>query len=806
MRLNRRPRRRDRIVLGWIAAGSLGLSLSTWAVTAAIATDADATIAPAESFNAEERGHWAYLPVERPEPPEVGDRSWIRNPIDRFILAEIEALEFEPAPEADRISLIRRLTFDLTGLPPTPEEVDAFLRDDRPDAYERLVEDLLERPGFGERWAQHWLDLAHYADSNGFELDADRPDAWRYRDWVVKALNDDLPYDQFLSLQLAGDELAPGDESALIATGFGRCGPREVVGGNIDPKVRRQSELSGVTGTVGSVFMGLTIGCAKCHDHKFDAIPTTDYYRLQAFFEAAEMVELPIATDEQRAAYKAAEEEVAARTQPLREAKAALEAPYRAALRAAKEAALTDEERAVLAIPDEDRTPLQKKMAAGANRALNIPWEELAEAVAEDPEDHAERERLKRAIFEIERTLPPPPAGVMALAEPKGEEAVEAPETFVYRRGDPYNLGPKVGPRPLGIVLTNMGGDAFAADGIEPVDGRTGRRTALARWMTRPENPLTARVIVNRLWQHHLGRGIVASPSDFGVRGEYPSHPGLLDWLAAELVANGWQLKPIHRLIVTSATYRQASDPRRSVVDDPEEIARLTDVMRGQAADDPENLLFARVDRRRLEAESLRDHLLAVTGELNPQMGGPGIRAPIPPEVEELIFTEAEEVDLWPEHPDPSQHVRRSLYLHRKRNVRLPLFDAFDSPDTQTSCAVRDVSTHPLQSLILLNSSFAIDRAKALAGRVFREEPDDATARVERAYRLVLARSPSGAEVSQALDFIASQAEMLKDRQEGEAPLASPAPEPSGVDPAEAAAWVDFSLAMLNRNEFVYVP
>ncbi|WP_169976805.1 DUF1549 and DUF1553 domain-containing protein [Tautonia rosea] len=803
MRLDRHPRRGNRNGLSLILVGLLGVCIAP-GVTA-VHSDTTTEVAPAESFSREQRTHWAYVPVERPDPPDVGNRSWIRNPIDRFILAEIEALEFEPSPEADRISLIRRLTFDLTGLPPTPDEVESFLEDDRPDAYERLVESLLERPSFGERWAQHWLDLAHYADSNGFELDADRPDAWRYRDWVVSALNDDLPYDRFLSLQLAGDELAPDDEFALIATGFGRCGPREVVGGNIDPKVRRQSELSGVTGTVGSVFMGLTIGCAKCHDHKFDAIPTTDYYRLQAFFEAAEMVEIPVATEAERAAYKAAEDAVAAKTQPLKEAKATLEAPYRAALLAVKKANLTDDERAVLEIPEEDRTPIQKKMAAGAQRALNIPWEELAEAVAENPEDHAERERLKRAIFELEQTLPPPPARVMALAEPKDEEAVAAPETFVYRRGDPYNLGPKVEPRPLGVVLANMEPDAFA-DGVEPIDGRTGRRTALAQWMTRPENPLTARVIVNRLWQHHLGRGIVASPSDFGVRGEYPSHPELLDWLASELIANGWRLKPIHRLIVTSATYRQASDPRRSVVHDPEEMARVREVLKSQAEDDPDNLLFARVDRRRLEAESLRDHLLAVTGELNPQMGGPGIRAPIPPEVEELIFTEAEEVDLWPEHPDPSQHVRRSLYLYRKRNVRLPLFDAFDSPDTQTSCAVRDVSTHPLQPLILLNSSFAIDRAKALAGRVFRDEPDDAPARVDRTYRLVLSRSPGEDELRQALDFIDSQAEMLRDRREGDAPLAAPTPEPSDVDRAEAAAWVDFALAMLNRNEFVYVP
>lgn len=797
MRHDRRPRRTDRVVPAMFLIALIGPT--AWS------GESGGDWAPVEAFDEGEREHWAYRPVVCPEPPEVGDPAWIRNPVDRFILAEMEALDFEPGPEADRISLIRRLTFDLTGLPPTPEAVDAFLDDDRPDAYERLVDDLLERPSFGERWAQHWLDLAHYADSNGFELDADRPDAWRYRDWVVRAMNDDLPYDQFLTLQLAGDELRPEDPQALIATGFGRCGPREVVGGNVDPKVRRQSELTGVTGTVGSVFLGLTIGCARCHDHKFDAIPTTDYYRLQAFFEAAEMVELPIHSDREQSAFDEAKARVAEQVAPLKEELAGLEAPYRAALRAEKEAGLSEEERAVLAIAKEDRTPIQQKMAEGAEEALAISWEEVAEAVAEDPDDHADRERLKRAIFEVERTLPPAPARAMALAEPEGGEP-EAPETFVYRRGDPYNLGPEVGPRPLGVVLANMGGQGFGPGTINRMGGRTGRRAALARWLTREDNPLTARVIVNRLWQHHLGRGIVASPSDFGVRGAPPSHPGLLDWLASELIAGGWRLKPIHRLIVTSSTYRQASSPRRSVVGDPGEVARLAEGARRQAGDDPDNMLFSRVDRRRLEAESLRDALLAVTGELNPEMGGPGVRAPIPPEVEELIFTEAEEVDLWPEDQDPSQHLRRSLYLFRKRNVRVPMFDAFDAPDTQTSCAVRDVSTHPLQSLILLNSRFSIDRAKALAGRLFEEEPEDEAGRIDRAYRLVLARGPSEEERTQATAFLEGQEELLRRRGSGDPPLARPVPEPEGIDPAHEAAWVDFALAMLNRNEFVYIP
>ena len=257
-------------------------------------------VAPPETFSQEQREHWAYQPVKRVTPPAVKETGWVRNPIDRFILAEIEKLEMVHAPEADRVALIRRVTFDLTGLPPSPDEVAAFLDDDRPDAYERLVDRLLASPHYGERWGQHWLDLAHYADSNGFELDAERPDAWRYRDWVVHALNADLPYDRFLMLQIAGDDLAPGDREALIATGFCRCGPREVVGGNVIPEVKRQNELTEITGTVGSVFLGLTIGCARCHDHKFDAIPTTDYYRLQSFFAASELTDLPIASKAER--------------------------------------------------------------------------------------------------------------------------------------------------------------------------------------------------------------------------------------------------------------------------------------------------------------------------------------------------------------------------------------------------------------------------------------------------------------------------------------------------------------------------
>jgi len=746
--------------------------------------------APPETFDAEKREHWAYQVPERPELPAVKEEAWVKNPIDRFILAGLQEMNYDHAAEADRAALIRRVTYDLTGLPPTPNEVEAFLADRRGDAYERLVDRLLESPRYGERWAQHWLDLAHFAETNGFELDAERPDAWRYRDWVVSALNADMPYDRFVSLQLAGDELAPGDHDALIATGFGRCGPREIVGGNIDPVVKRQSELTEVTGTVGSVFLGLTIACSRCHDHKFDAIPTTDYYRLQAFFAGAKFVEKPIATEAEKAAYEAATKAVAEKTRPFKKQMAEIEAPYRAALVEKKKSMLTANERAILAIPEKDRTPVQKRLAEGIGTTLNVTWEELVAAVATNPADQAKREHLKREIHTFEVKLPRPPAHAMALVD----DGTEAPETHVAKRGDPKVHGPMVIPRPPGVILTSLPSEAFSADAVKPTASTTGRRLALARWLTRPDNPLTTRVIVNRLWQHHFGRGIVATSNDFGVRGEAPSHPELLDWLATELVAQGWKLKPLHRLMVTSATYRQSSALP----------ANATEAK--QVTEDPENTMLWRMNRRRLDAEGLRDAMLVVSGELNPKMGGPSVLAPLEKEVEDLIFTENEVVDLWPVTPDASEHLRRSLYLFRKRNVRYPLFDAFDAPDTQTACAQRGVSTHALQALVLLNSDNSVARAKALAGRLYRESMGHREEQVRRAYRIVLARDPQPKELDQACAFLDAQTQRLHRLANAGQPLSKPNDSTKGTDPALAAAWVDFCLAMLNRNEFVYVP
>ena len=714
--------------------------------------------APPEKFRADQTDHWSFQPIVRPEIPKIKAKSVAINPIDRFILKGLEDLNFRHAPKADRVTLLRRVTYDLTGLPPTQEQAREFLSDSSPMAYERLVDRLLASPAYGIRWAQHWLDLAHYADSNGFELDADRPDAWRFRDWVIDALNSDMPYNEFLALQLAGDEIRPGDSQALIATGFTRSGPREVVGGNIAPEQIRQNDMTEITGTVGSVVLGLTMACARCHDHKFDPIPTTDYYRLQSFWAGAELVETEIAGKTEKDEIARINKEIDTAEAPFKNQKAELEKPYVAKLKKAKEAGLSDRERFIMAKPKDKRTPEEQRLADGINVALTVHWEEIAEEVAKNPKDHAEREKLKKAIYELDRKRPNPPAHAFAVKDEKASPS----KTYVFRRGDFKALGPEVQPRPPGVVLAVAGAGAWQPD-VKP-DGikGSGRRATLVNWLTNASNPLVPRVIVNRLWQHHFGRGIVATPSDFGTRGEPPSHPELLDWLASELVQNGWKLKPLHRLMVTSGSYRMRSD--FSV---PE-----------QDRDDPENETLYRMNRRRMDAEGLRDAVLTVSGRLNLKMGGPGVKVPIENEIKDLIFTEAEVVDLWPVDLNPAEFNRRSIYLYRKRNVHYAMYDAFDAPDTQSPCPVRSVSTHAPQALVLLNSAFTQDSAKRLAeltrGQLSRE------ARLLAIFERVLVRAPSPAELQKMLKFLG--------------------------DTPDEAAWTDLALALLNLNEFLYVP
>jgi hypothetical protein len=697
---------------------------------------------------AEDRQHWAFQPPRRPDVPWVKARGWVRNPIDAFVLEQLESSAVRPAREADRPTLLRRLSFDLTGLPPTPEELAAFVADRSPNSYEKLVERLLASPRYGERWAQHWLDLARYADSDGFEYDQARPDAWRYRDWVVAAFNADLPYDAFVRQQLAGDELDPDDAAAFIATGFNRCYP-DMVDLN-DQKLRRQNALNDITETTGLVFLGLTIGCARCHDHKFDPIRIGDFYRLQAFFTPARFRDdYPIASAVERAEYEAKSRAWDGAVTELQGALIRLERPVRAVLTPELPTTVNDETAAAFNRPEGERSANDVHLIYDAlAKDRRIPAD--AWRLALDPLTAGLRVAWLARLAALKTAGPPD----LPHARGLDETTPKAPPTYVLNRGDYANRGDEVAPA-FPLVLCRDPGDAVPA--ATPVAHSSGRRRALADWLVRPDNPLTARVMVNRLWQHHFGRGLVATPSDFGTMGVEPSHPELLDWLAAELVARGWSLKAMHRLIVSSATYRQSSRGNPATL-----------------AADPENSLLGRQNRQRLDGEAIRDALLAVSGVLNPSMEGPCIFPELPVELTRLTTKGV----AWPVSDHARDRNRRSLYVFTRRNLRYPFFEAFDRPDTNVSCPSRAVTTIAPQALTLLNSRLAHDAAQGLAARVRREAGTDPAARADRAYRLVFARPPDAEERRLAREFLAD---------------------------GDAAALVSYCRALLNANEFVYV-
>ena len=683
------------------------------------------------------RTWWAFQKPQRSEVPAIAS-----NPIDAFLLEALHAKKLDFSPPLDRQRLLRRVTLDLTGLPPSPGEIDLFLRDTSAHAYEKLVDRLLASPQYGERWALRWLDVVRYADTNGFETDAERPHAWRYRDYVVRSFNSDKPYDRFVQEQIAGDELFPGDNDALIATGFYRAGPQHIVGGNQDQEMNRQEVLTEMTGAIGSVFLGLTVGCARCHNHKFDPIPQADYYKLQAVLAATDFKDIEIVTPEQKQAYEASVAAHKARLEPIKKQIADIEKPYREKLREQKVARLDPALRAALEVPKEKRTEEQKRLAKDAEGQTKVSWDEVLAIIPA-----AERERraeLRRQMHRID------------LEEPDALPAVHAvvnrdkpPVTYILKVGDYRHKLDPVEPGFLRVI-----------PGPQPPLDSTGRRSALARWLTSADNPLTARVMANRIWQLRMGAGMVRTPNDFGVLGERPVNAKLLDWLAAEFAARQWSVKSIDRLIVTSRAYRQSAD-----FDD------------GKSKIDPDNKLYWRMNHRRLEAEAIRDNVLAAAGTLNPRMGGRAVRVPIEQEVYDLIFTEGEPDNLWPVPADRSEHYRRSIYLLNKRTVRLPMLANFDQPDAMTSCPVRPVSTHALQALSLMNSDFMHEQSEAMAARLERECGGDTDCRIRRAFKVTLARAPRPAEAALARLFLSAKGRLA-----------------------------DFCLAMLNRNEFVYVP
>jgi len=597
-------------------------------------------LVPAADVRAET--HWSFLPRRRPVVPALAD-AWVRNDVDAFVLRRLRAQGLTPAPEASRAVLIRRLSFDLTGLPPTPAEVEAFERDPAPDAYERLVERLLSSPHYGERWAQHWLDVVRYAESDGFEYDRYRPGLWRYRDYVIRCLNEDRPYSRFVTEQLAGDELAPGDPEMQVAAGFHRLGPVRRNAGNQDVASSRNEVLTEMTDAVGMVFLGLTVGCARCHDHKFDDFPQEDYYRLQAFLAAAQEHRLVLAD-------------------------AAAQADW-------------------------------QRRAAPVEAEIKRLKQQLAKAQGDD------RNRLQAELKDAERRLPPPLPVVCTICDVPAERT----PIHVLKRGVPERKGKRV-EAGFPSALPSAG---IAPDAEKP-------RLALARWLTDPEHPLTARVLVNRVWHYHFGRGLVETPNDFGVNGAKPSDPDLLDYLANTFADGGMRLKALHRLIVCSATYRQAGPG---------------------------------FPRRRLSAEEIRDAMLAAAGRLNLMAGGESVVVPAEKDLVDLLYDPGQ----WQVTADAREHDRRSIYLLAKRNLRLPFGQVFDQPDLQTTCPRREASTHALQALELLNGRTSNRLADAFAERLRREAGADPARQVELAYRLAAGRPPTPAEAELARRFLATQ-------------------------------------------------
>jgi cytochrome c553 len=664
--------------------------------------------------------HWAYAPLTRPEPPAVRNEAWVRDPLDRFVLAKLEAAGIGPSPEADPAALCRRLYYDLIGLPPSPEQLDDFLRSYPPSprpsvapsraqdgepvrqsdgekAYQALVEKLLASPQYGERWGRHWLDLARYADSAGYHEDVDRPYAWKYRDYVIQSFNADKPYARFVAEQLAGDELAPDDSAAWIATGFCRCGPSndKNMGDGAAKEKYRLDLLDDVLSTSSAVFLGQTIGCARCHDHKLDPITQTEYYQFLALFDTSERVDV----------------------------------------------VLDDAGRPAAAHSMEEQSKLKKEKSP-------LKW------------------------------------SVMALTD----AAAVPRKTHLLWRGDVTNRGPSVEPgvpaafalEPLALASTS----ATAAGSAKT----TGRRKALADWITSPKNPLTWRVVANRIWRHHIGEGIVATPSNFGRSGAAPTHPELLDYLAGEMIASGGSWKAMHRKIVMSATYRQAV----ATVEPVPPAARATRnpepwTPNSPTSIDPENHLLWHAHSRRLEAEVLRDGILAVAGTLNTKSGGPGIKPRIRPEL-----LEASKRNEWPQvKKEGPEHWRRSVYIYVKRQLPFPMLELFDQPNSSQTCERRDENVVPTQALLLMNDEFVIEQAEKFADRVIRAAGDDPARQTAAAVRMAFAREATPTEISETTKFLTGRARSFDGGKDGSA--------------AARSALVDFCYVLFNSNEFSYL-
>jgi mono/diheme cytochrome c family protein len=651
-----------------------------------------------------DRGWWSFQPLAQVEPPKaaLGDSGWAKNDVDRFIAARLSDAGLAPAPQADRATLIRRVTFTLTGLPPTPEEVAAFVADQAPDAYEKLVDRLLANPAYGEHWARHWLDLVRYADSDGFRIDHYRPDAYRYRDYVVRSLNSDKPYDRFVQEQLAGDELFPDQPEALVATGYLRHWSYEY--NNRDVVTQRDNILVDLTDTTADVFMGLGLGCARCHDHKFDPLLQKDYFRLRAFFEPlVPRDDLTATTAAERAAHTKAMATWEAKTADVRGKITDLEAPYRVKAEKSALDKFPPETQEIWAKSAKERTPQEAIYADLVQRQVQYELDRLMTYVKAD--EKPKLIALQQELTALEKDKPK----ALPIAFAATDVGPTAPPTMIPRKTAMGVIAPG-----YPTILSADPANVPAASATS-----TNRRATLARWLTEETNPLTARVLVNRVWQYHFGAGLAINSSDFGMLGEPPSHPALLDWLSRRFIAEGWSLKKLHRQLLLSATWQQsATNPQA-------EAARLKD---------PENRLHWRSGTRRLGAEAIRDAVLSVTGEIDLDHGGPGV---------------------------DGAKARRSLYVKVQRNRRDALLDVFDVAEGFSSTASRNITTTPRQSLLLFNGEWALARARAFAARLMKDvqgSGGEAVAkRITRAYQLAYGRAPTAVELAEASAFLGAQ-------------------------------------------------
>jgi mono/diheme cytochrome c family protein len=694
------------------------------------------------------RNWWAFRPVSRPAVPEVKDKGWVRSPVDAFVLSGLEAKGWKPAPAADKATLIRRAYYTVTGLPPTPAEVDAFLADSAPDAFEKVVDKLLASRHRGEHWARLWLDLVRYAESNSYERDDAKPNAWKFRDYVIRSFNEDKPYDRFVREQLAGDEIAPDSRDALIATGYYLLGiwddePADKHERNEDLKLSVFDWYDDVVSTTGQTFLGLTVGCARCHDHKIDPLPQKDYYKMLAFVRNIRMYspgpgsQRPLSGEAELARHKEAVSAWQKRLDAVNAELAGIEKAVAEKLVAGEKDDFRHES---------NRAAIVRKHAGGLV----------------SKEDAARHKELRRQRDELNRARPVVADTALAVSE----RGTTPRETFVLGRGMPANKGDKVEPG-FPAVLTAADAPPPTIPAAPPAAKSTGRRTALADWITDAKNPLTARVMANRIFQHVFGRGIVRSPSNFGYMGAPPTHPELLDYLATELVAGGWRIRPVERMLLVSSAFRMASNAGA----DP-----------SYATADPENDRLWRYDARRMTSEEIRDSILAASGNLNLKKAeGPSVYPVIPPEV---LAGQSRPGHGWGKST-AEEAASRSVFVFVKRSLAVPQLAVFDTPDPDSPCPARFTTTQPTQALVMINSAFINDQARLYAESVAKEAGAEPAAQVTLALRRAVQRPPTATEIERGVRFLAEV--QAKDK----------------VNAAEALRR--YCLVMLNLNEAVFI-